>query len=180
MSDELVTIASYEFVAQAEIAQMFLRENGIDAFLRDQSIIAMDWLLGNAIGYVKLQVPQSQIETARELLAAFKEDSAGNNKDGSPPSRVCSSCGLALGDITDTCPACSGANEDVAPVDLDEDAEPSDTQEEDAFEEDEDRHSIMSQVRSLKKPIFWLVLFPILFVLAMAAAELLKNLISWL
>ena len=37
---------------------MVLRENGVEAFLRDRSIIAMDSLLGNAIGYVRLQVPQ--------------------------------------------------------------------------------------------------------------------------
>ena len=175
MTDELITIGSYEFVAEAEIAQMFLRENGVNAFLRDQNIIAMDWLLGNAIGYVKLQVPQSQIETARELLAAFKEDSAGDDEEGSARSRVCSSCGLVLGDVTEICPACSDAKGDTESVELDEDVEPSD-----AFEEDEERHSIMSQVRSLKKPIFWLVLLPILFVLALAAAEIVKSLLGWL
>lgn len=125
MTDELITIASYEFVAEAEIAQMVLRENGVDAFLRDQSIIAMDWLLGNAIGYVKLQVPESQAERAVELLAALKQESAGNDETGSAGSCVCPTYGLVLGNHADRCPACIEASENADLDDADGDVVPS-------------------------------------------------------
>jgi hypothetical protein len=172
MTDELVTIGSYEFVAEAEVAQMFLRENGVNAFLRDQSIIAMDWLLGNAIGYVKLQVPQSQFETARELLATLTEDSTGDGEGTSVRSRVCSSCGLVLDSVTEICPACSEANTETEPISSDAQSEAGTE-----WEDDEERNGIMSQVRSLKKPIFWLWLLPILCVLALAAVVVLRSLL---
>ena len=173
MTDELVTIGSYEFVAEAEVAQMFLRENGVNAFLRDQSIIAMDWLLGNAIGYVKLQVPQSQFETARELLATLTEDSTADGEGTSVRSRVCSSCGLALDGVTEICPACSEADTESEPVSSDRQSEAGAEWDDD----EEERHGIMSRVRSLKRPIFWLWLLPILCGLALAAVAVLQSLL---
>jgi len=184
MTEELVIIASYEFVAEAEIAQMVLRENGIDAFLRDQSILAMDWLLGNAIGYVKLQVPQSQVETAVALLATLKADSTGKSEANAANSHVCATCGLVLGDHADPCPACSETDDeeelDVADDQDDDDPSEEFVREHDEETEDEEHRGLMSRARALKKPFFLAWLLPALIALALTAAALVEGLLSWL
>jgi hypothetical protein len=50
----LATIRTFLFVSEAELARGFLEELGIPAFLANAEIVAMNWLLANAIGYVKL------------------------------------------------------------------------------------------------------------------------------
>ena len=48
--DELVTIATYDLPAIAEIERHVLEEEGIQTFLADDNLVAMNWLLSNAIG----------------------------------------------------------------------------------------------------------------------------------
>jgi hypothetical protein len=64
MTDDLVTVGQYQFLAEAEAARMHLDAEGIPAFLSDAETVNMDWLLGNAIGYIKLAVPRGQADAA--------------------------------------------------------------------------------------------------------------------
>src|SRR5262245_1817191 len=67
MEDQLVTVETYQFLPQAQAAQLQLEGNGITVFLADAEKITVDWL-GNAISNIKLQVPHDQAEKADHLL----------------------------------------------------------------------------------------------------------------
>src|ERR1043165_3719990 len=62
--EELVTVASFQLANEAELAKLHLEEAGIHSFLADVETVNWDWFLGQAIGYIKVQVLQSQAEAA--------------------------------------------------------------------------------------------------------------------
>lgn len=107
--DRLVTLATFRFPVKAEAAQYFLEQCGIQTFLADANLVTADWFLGNAVGNVKLQIPQRQAEAALEILrdhprlldARISEDS----KDQSDEMH-CLACGELLEDNAHTCAAC--------------------------------------------------------------------------
>lgn len=68
MPDELLPVATFVRPSEATAAKTALEAEGIRCFLKDENIISMDWLLGNAVGYVKLLVPAVDVERARALL----------------------------------------------------------------------------------------------------------------
>lgn len=85
MSDDLVTVGQYTMPQDAHLARVELESHGIDAFVRDEFIIVADPLYSNAIGGVRLDVPEEDAERAREILGAHE-----------PPSRlqaICPKCG---------------------------------------------------------------------------------------
>ncbi|WP_456445070.1 putative signal transducing protein [Thiolapillus sp.] len=64
----LVTISSFSLPHEANIAKATLESAGIPAFLADEHTIGMNWFYSNALGGVKLKVPQSFVDEAKELL----------------------------------------------------------------------------------------------------------------
>jgi hypothetical protein len=68
MTDKLVTVATYTEPTAAHLARQQLEAEGIHCFVGDDTTTGMDWLLGNAIGWVKLQVLESDAERATALL----------------------------------------------------------------------------------------------------------------
>ena len=71
----MITIARYSLAIEAHIARAKLESEGIPAFVADEHTITADWLYSNAMGGVRLQVPESCVEQARTLLATdFSED----------------------------------------------------------------------------------------------------------
>jgi hypothetical protein len=105
MTTKLVKIADYRFVQEAE-TKMFLEEAGIPAFLEDAETVTMDWLLGNAIGYIKLMVPEDQVDRARDVLLVREEDRAREKEAAPAMEGKCLSCGAPMGEDAETCPAC--------------------------------------------------------------------------
>ncbi|MFO0804110.1 MAG: DUF2007 domain-containing protein [Gemmataceae bacterium] len=74
MNQNLVTIATFDQAAKARLAQNTLAEAGIRAAVADEATVAMDWLLGNAIGWIKVQVLEEDAERAvAELERTFGE-----------------------------------------------------------------------------------------------------------
>src|SRR5271155_5604438 len=71
--DEPVTVAHYPFRTTAEAARLSLDAEGIPVFLSDAEIVDMDWLLGNALGWIKLQVPAAEAGRAAEILGQVEE-----------------------------------------------------------------------------------------------------------
>jgi Putative prokaryotic signal transducing protein len=67
-SDELVTVATYDNAVAARMALNHLCEAGLAAVLSDESTVAMDWLLSNAIGGIKVQVHSKDVAMAHRLL----------------------------------------------------------------------------------------------------------------
>ena len=68
MGRRLVTIATFDQPAQARLAQSALEDAGIQAAVADESIVAMDWLLSNAVGGIKVQVWEEDADRAVGVL----------------------------------------------------------------------------------------------------------------
>ena len=64
----MVTIASFDFIIDAEIARGRLRAEGIEAELVDQHLVQTDWLYSLAVGGIKLQVAAEHAERAEAIL----------------------------------------------------------------------------------------------------------------
>lgn len=59
MTENLVTIGRYNTPYEANMVKSLLESAGIPAFVADEHIIGMNWLYSNALGGVKVQVPDS-------------------------------------------------------------------------------------------------------------------------
>lgn len=70
----LVTIATYHSQPQAEAVRLHLAHAGIEAVLVNESIVAMDWLLMNAVGGIKLQVASSDAQQAARIIHIFEAE----------------------------------------------------------------------------------------------------------
>ena len=65
---ELVTIRKFRDLPEALLAQGRLESSGIEAFLFDDNMVRMDWLISNLLGGVKLKVEEANVEIAEEIL----------------------------------------------------------------------------------------------------------------
>lgn len=79
MPENFVTVATYLSSVEASLARNRLEEAGIPAFLSGEEMVDMAWVLGNAVGGIKLQVPETDLEQARAALA---EESAADDEPG--------------------------------------------------------------------------------------------------
>jgi hypothetical protein len=64
----MVTLQHFRDIPEALLAQGKLESAGIDSMLADGNLVRMDWLLSNAIGGIRLQVRQQDLESARAVL----------------------------------------------------------------------------------------------------------------
>jgi hypothetical protein len=67
--DPLVTVGSYIDPIQAHIASGRLESEGIPVVVADEHYIWANWMLSNALGGVKVQVPASYAEQSRQILS---------------------------------------------------------------------------------------------------------------
>jgi hypothetical protein len=111
-ADEPVTVATYRFAHEAEFARLVLEREGIRAFILDAETVAMDWLLGGAVGYIKLQVAASQAEAAAALLAERPKPSDQEAAENEGAESTCLACGAPLAESQSRCPACGWSYED--------------------------------------------------------------------
>ena len=79
MPDKLITIATYNTVAEAGLVRSLLEAEGIPAFLADEESMGLNFI-GFAIGGVKLQVLERDAERARSLLEPI-DNQSGNEED---------------------------------------------------------------------------------------------------
>ena len=68
MSGRLITIASFSQPIEAHLTKTRLEADGIECFIFDEHIVRMNWLYSNAIGGVKLQVKEPDVERSIEIL----------------------------------------------------------------------------------------------------------------
>jgi rubredoxin len=71
MLEELVTISKFFSLGEAKLAQGKLVSAGISAFVCDENMHALNWHIGMALGGIRLQVPDSQVVRALEVLDDF-------------------------------------------------------------------------------------------------------------
>src|SRR5438874_1732494 len=107
MDDDLLTVASFRFSPEAEAARLLLEAEGIPGFLADTETVNMDWLLGNAIGHIKLQVPRDYADAASVLLEQIQTLRSLEPEDlEESDDAVCLSCGQVLEEDETACPSC--------------------------------------------------------------------------
>ena len=73
----MTTIATFNKPEDAHLLRMRIEAGGIPAFIQDENLVQVDWLLANAIGGVRVQVADEDVAATRELLTA--QDSAGES-----------------------------------------------------------------------------------------------------
>ena len=66
---DLVTIRRYRDPVEAMLARAALESAGIEAYLRDENIVRMDWFYSNMIGGLRLQVAKDDVEAAEAVLS---------------------------------------------------------------------------------------------------------------
>ena len=67
--ESLVTVATFTTVGEAEAARLMLESRGITCALSDAETVTMAWVISNAVGGVKVQVPESDAPRASKILA---------------------------------------------------------------------------------------------------------------
>jgi hypothetical protein len=112
MSDKLVTVRTFQVLMEAEMARMVLEGEGVQAFLSDTGIVNFNWFLSNAVGYIKLQVPELQAQRAVELLQQIPERRASvfakvdDDDEGAAEDNACLACGAMMSEQETKCTAC--------------------------------------------------------------------------
>src|SRR5215469_4736012 len=89
MPEELITIAKFHSLGEAKLAQGKLNSVGIAARVRDENMINLH--IGIAIGGIRLQVPDSQVVRALEVLDDFspEEPETGTEDDSEVEAVAC-------------------------------------------------------------------------------------------
>ena len=74
-----VEVRSYDNYIPAHIMLGKLRDEYINCHLLNENSVTLDPFLSNAIGGIKLMVPESQVERAVELLTLFEQEGKGQS-----------------------------------------------------------------------------------------------------
>lgn len=69
----LVTVSRYSLPYEAHIAKSRLDSEGIPSFVADEHTINMQWLYSDALGGVRLQVLEADVDAALAVLAEDRE-----------------------------------------------------------------------------------------------------------
>ena len=81
MAGKMVTVATFDMPTEAHLAKGLLEANGMATFLADELTVGVAWHLSNAVGGVKLQVAENDVERATGILAS-REDSSIDAEEG--------------------------------------------------------------------------------------------------
>ncbi|GEM_PF-1517613 len=80
--ESLVTLTKCSLPGEAHAIRVRLESEGVPVFLFDEFTVTMDWLLSNAIGGIKVQVPEPHLERARTILGIVEaEQEAAEDQD---------------------------------------------------------------------------------------------------
>jgi hypothetical protein len=90
MAARLVPVLQCRDLQEAQLAQGKLGSEGIAAFLDNEFTVGVIWTYSNALGGVRLMVPEGRVDEARAILAADES----------------SAVGALFPDASDACPAC--------------------------------------------------------------------------
>jgi len=94
----MIKIATYDDPILAHLARNQLQAAGVQAFLEGEHHVAMDWLISNAVGGIKLLVATDSRDEAIQILEQF------HKTDAVPPSEANYS---NSSDGAHCCPECS-------------------------------------------------------------------------
>jgi hypothetical protein len=95
--DNPVTIRSYTYPTEAAIMRSRMESEGITCFLKNELSIQINPFYSNALGGVELQVDESDVERAQEILDAAEEHASQAPAIGEEENQAgeiaCQSCG---------------------------------------------------------------------------------------
>jgi len=105
MSEALVVVDSFAYYADAAVAKALLEEAGLKPIL--ENVYSADVWTG-AIGQIRVQVPESQADRARQLLREIRESTlrswSRSRRPADPDS--CIRCGAPMAPDADRCARC--------------------------------------------------------------------------
>lgn len=107
--DDLVQVASYTNVPQAELARNVLESEGIRAAVANLNLVLWQWEYSNATGGVSVHVLRADAPAAYALLTQARRWPPGNL-----PRWICPSCGQRISGEWDVCWHC-GCSVDGVP-----------------------------------------------------------------
>lgn len=105
-------VRSFRFGHEAELARSILENEGIASIVADATTLEMDWLLSNAIGFTKVQVPAADLERARAILASH--DAFAKSIDEAATDNICLACQAPMAEADEKCQKCGWSYEDLA------------------------------------------------------------------
>lgn len=88
ISHNFVTIATFNSYVEANLAKQLLEAAGIPCYLANESTVNMAWHLTVAVGWIQLQVLQTNIEQAKTVLVGSEFETAISNDEGSPDDEI--------------------------------------------------------------------------------------------
>jgi hypothetical protein len=74
VSNKLITVASCSEPIEGHLLRTRLEAEGIRCFVADEHTVSANWFYSNAIGGVKLQVRESDLDSARDILISTLEE----------------------------------------------------------------------------------------------------------
>ncbi|MHC4379558.1 MAG: putative signal transducing protein [Planctomycetota bacterium] len=87
MSDPYQTVAAFSTPIEANFAVALLESEGIPCMVLDENVPTMTWHFSQAIGGVKVLVPEERIEDAEYLLERDRNASAESSRTQADPLR---------------------------------------------------------------------------------------------
>ena len=64
----LITINTYRDVIDANLDKGYLESQGIECHLKNENVVAANWLYSQAVGGIELQVEEAKAKEALEYL----------------------------------------------------------------------------------------------------------------
>lgn len=159
----LTTVARFTTLPQAQLARAELDLAGIPSFLSDGEIVGMDWMLGNAVGDIKLQVSSENLQRARSILAKVTKPRfsiRGAEPEGHETQGRCLKCSASMSETETHCPRCGWSFQET---EADQESETgASTFQRESPADSHDQPLASDRVRAIGKPLLWLTLVPLL------------------
>ena len=70
----MITIATLNSLNEAHLLRSMLESSEIPAFIPDENTAQADWTLINAMGGIRVQVPESFREEAKKIVADYNSN----------------------------------------------------------------------------------------------------------
>ncbi len=65
----MITVATFSKPEEAQLLRLRLEAGGVPAYVQDENVVLLYWFYSNAIGGVRVQIAEEDIDAAKEILA---------------------------------------------------------------------------------------------------------------
>lgn len=183
---EFVIVGRYPTLALAQLAKATLEESGIHAFFENAELVNAEWILGNAVGSIRVLVAQADADQANSILAECLPKRIAVEEDDEEEFRedTCLACGAVFPNESQSCPKCGwsfAADGDDVSLPEAESFAPDHDSEEDASISN--TGGVLTAMSRLTRPVFmfwtyWMVAGFVVMIL-MAIAAFLAAILGW-